>query len=249
MIELVDRGLNESLIRFTPRSQYKYLRTLECDLVQGYSCLFCNNIVQALFYTDKAIDIEKYEETRVLSKGEKNEGDLLKIVPNMYDPGNYKVDTYKTANGNAQRITLKNHVINWKGFGKATDEFFEVGERCCPFTSIISIQDEDVVRDLVLIGQYSYQLTLREDKPDPDLPFLLNWIDTAFSWETKGIRYRKAVGSGPPALMLRRETIKKSETVAIPFSLYKKWDSSPEFIAEIFRLSQANIQESVQYAG
>lgn len=224
MIELVDRG-EKSLIRFTPRYKFRHLPTIECDLIYGHQCPICRNVIQALYYVDQTFDLANYEETKVLSQGEKNAGELLKIVPNEEDQGNYRVQDYRFSDSRSQLIVLKNHVVNWKGLSGNRDEFFEVGERCCSYTAVISLQEKNVVRDLAAVAGYSLAAYGRynEDVSEPTIEFLANWLKTAFSWETLEIKMVNAIGSSPPALMVKRSVL-KSQFPNTVSNIYKAWD-------------------------
>lgn len=224
MIELVDRG-DKSLIRFTPRYQYRKLPTIECELINGYRCPICSNVFQALYFIDAPFDLEKYEETRVLSQGEKNAGDLLKIVPNFEDKGNYRVIEYDLTDVKAQQIVLKNHVVNWKGVNGNRDDYFEVGERCCSFTSVISLVAQNMARDLAVVAGYSLTAGNRykDNVTEPTPEFITEWLKNSFSWENQDVRAIKAVGASLPALMIKRATMKNPFTSVLTH-LYKAWD-------------------------
>jgi hypothetical protein len=222
MIQLVDRGPNESIIRFTPRFKYKRLGSLECDLISGHHCTYCNNVIQALYYTNKPVDLEKYEETKVLSQGEKNEGELLKVVPNFDDEGNYKLETFNTAAGQAQRITLKNHVVNWAGASGSRKEYFERGERCCTYTSVISLREDLMMRDLATVAGYTL-VNERLQKPDPTAAFIIDWINTEMIYVTRNLRVAKAIGIAPPAILIPRKVVDE-QFVNVVSVLNSKWD-------------------------
>lgn len=227
MIQLVDRGPNDSIIRFSPRTSYKTDKTIECDLEHGYVCPYCNNVIMAMYYTENPINLDKYEETRVLSQGDKNEGDLLKIIPNWEDAeGNYRTEFYKTANGNAEKIVLKNHVINWKGAGSYNrKEFFEPGDRCCTFTTLISLRPENLIRDLASVSGYSLQAYNRYEttNTDPDVPFIRNWLDTSYSWINLEMRSISSIGTGVLAIQIKRKTLEAGFRNSV-MNLYSEWD-------------------------
>jgi hypothetical protein len=229
MIQLVDRGPNESLIRFTPRFAYRKLGPLECDLIHGHFCMYCNNLIQALYYTDKPIDLPKYEETRVLSQGEKNGGELLKIVPNAEDKGNYKTEFFRTPNGNAEQITLKNHVLNFKGLSSGNrDDFFEVGERCCSYTSVLPLRNETIIRELAIVAGFNLESAGRyTEGTEPPPKWIAEYFKTAESYLTKEIRTIPAVGDAPMALLIKRGYVKESFYNVVTF-LYRKWDEKVE---------------------
>ncbi len=172
MIQLIDKGPNKSTISFSPRYEFKgKYKEVTKDLIYGHFCSWCGNVIQAMFYTDKQIDLIPYEETRVISQGYTNEGNLLKTVPNTVDiNSNYKVDFYKTKNGNAQLIRLKNHLIKWEGLsgwwvnGVDRDKFFETGERCCKYIGVYALKDDWIIRDAALACGWraAYERTVKE---------------------------------------------------------------------------------------
>ena len=229
MIQLVDRGPNESLIRFTPRFAYRKLGPLECDLIHGHFCMYCNNLIQALYYTDKPIDLPKYEETRVLSQGEKNDGELLKIVPNAEDKGNYRVEYFRTPNGNAEQITLKNHVLNFAGLSVlGRDLFFEVGERCCSYTALIPLRAETMIRELAVVAGFSLEGAKRyTEGTEPTPEWVAEYFKKTQDYLTKEIRTTPAVGDSQMALLLKRKSIKEYFPNVVTF-LYREWDQKVE---------------------
>jgi hypothetical protein len=224
MIQLVDRGPDKSLIRFTPRHRFRSTApTLECELISGHFCPWCANIIQAFYTTTKPVDLSLYEETRVISQGEKNEGELLKIVPGEEGKTAYKDEFFKTPKGNSQRITLKNHVVNWKGTGNR-DDYFEPGERCCIYTSVISMQGRDMAHDLAIVAGYNLDSAERYIKTNPTAEFIVKWLKTEVSWSTLEMKSVMPVGVAPPALLIKRSTM-KSQFINLVTLLYSKWDA------------------------
>lgn len=224
MIQLVDRGPEKSLIRFTPRYKFRdSAPPLECELISGHFCNWCGNIIQAFYTVDKPVDLNSYEETRVISQGEKNEGELLKIVPGEEGKSNYKVEFFATPTGKAQRITLKNHVVNWSGT-KNRDDYFEPGERCCVYTSLISMQERDMAHDLATLAGYNLDTAERYIKTNPTAEFIVKWLKTEVSWMTLEMKSAMATGVAPPALLIKRATM-KSNFINLVTLLYSKWDA------------------------
>ena len=252
MIQLVDRGPDESLIRFSPRSKFRKLGQLEGELVHGHICQFCRNVIQAVFFTDTPVDIEKYEETRVLSQGEKNMGELLKVVPNYEDGGNYRSEFFETPNGNVQKITLKNHVINWAGVKSANREkdFFEVGERCCVYSSVIALQNETLIRDLAMVAGFDLVATQRYAKTDPPIDFILEWFRVTPDFTTKELRTTKAIGEAPPAILIPRKLLKDRFGYVVTM-LYQAWDIevTKQERDAVARLEEARFAEQLREDG
>lgn len=208
MIKFVDRGSEDSVVRFTPRTRFKTAPVLEQPLLSGHFCPTCGNVIQAAFFTEKPVLLELYEETRVISQGEKNMGDLLKIVPNEDENGNYREHFFKTPVGNAQVITLKNHVIRWEGGSPARrDELFEVGDRCCVFSALTSPLEEDMVRDFITLGVYSWSSPELAKKSLPTHAFLMDWVEEKARTDGN-FRVLKGMGDAPPAVLIKRDTLK-----------------------------------------
>lgn len=143
MISLSKRADTKPTIKFSSRSG-KDAPDLKKQLQYGYKCTWCGNVILAFFYTDEPVDLSLYEETNVMGEGEKNESEVVKIISNDKDDGGYKIDFYRTPSGNAQLIRLKNHIANQSGFINR-DAFFELGERCCPYTGLFVMKEQRVV--------------------------------------------------------------------------------------------------------
>jgi hypothetical protein len=241
MIKLIDRGPDNSRIEFSPRSRYSRVEsTIQHELISGYTCPICNNVIQALFLTDKPVDIEKYEETRVLSQGEKNSGELLKVIPGGEEPGNYKQSFYKMPDGNAQKITLKNHVINWEGVGSGDrDDLFEVGERCCKYSAVISLMEADVIKDLAMsLGRAI--LYEQAGKPLPTIEFFEDWLKTEYYYYTLEMKLLRGVGREvPPCTLVKRDVLKNPPYFGLN-TLVSKWNTK---LDEEEKLRTAAIEE------
>src|SRR3569833_2521600 len=192
MIKLLNNGPEDSLIEFRPRFKTRgKLQTRK--LMYGHECDWCGNVIQAAFHTDEEIKLYDYEETRVISQGDKNEGELLMLVPSQSDRESaYKVDMYRTKNGNAQLIRLKNHIARWQGKGGDNEQFFEVGERCCRYIGVYTRDESEVINELALICWYNRDM-LGKTKVNIPLSFLDEWKPI---YTCNQLYYRLAPASG-----------------------------------------------------
>lgn len=231
MIKLIDKGPDESLIEFRPRPQ-RNVPTIARQLLYGHECKWCGNVIQALFLTDERLNLDLYEETRVISQGEKNEGTLLKLVPNSEDPASaYKVDFYPTPNGHAQLIRLKNHLVVWKGLSTGLKEdYFEAGERCCKYTGLFSRREMDYITELTKVCQYPSSYYTQPKTPVP-LSFLKTWKGEN-SWSQIDFRVVEAIGKAGEVLLINRDMVKNSNQYGLS-DLFDKWNKSLEPTEEL----------------
>jgi hypothetical protein len=144
------------------------VKTITRELIYGYKCPYCSNVIQALFYTEDMIDLSPYEQTNVLHIEGKNIGTTMKTIPNDKDTqSGYKTEFFACNRGNGQLIVLKNHVVNWT---KAADKWQEVGERCCTHIGVRSLLDSHTLMDLIYaMGLSSLAYT---PIPPPPISFL-----------------------------------------------------------------------------
>jgi len=222
MIRLVPRGPEDSLIEFSPRLKGKG-NPITRDLVYGHHCDWCGNVIQAMFLTDEEVRIHPYEATKVISQGDKNEGELLKIVPNSTDRASaYRVDMYRTKNGNAQLIRLKNHMLRWEGVTSGNvDDFFEVGERCCRYAGIYTRNEEEIINEMALVCNYN-RLMVGLAKVHIPLSFLSEW-KPPYTWSSLNHKLVPAIGKGNTMMMIARTTLKAGVVNGF-VSLYDSWD-------------------------
>lgn len=225
MIKLIDKGPDESLIEFRPRLQ-RNLPTITRQLLYGHECKWCGNVIQAMFLTPERLNLDPYEETRVISQGDKNEGNLLKVVPNSDDPASaYKVDFYATPGGNAQLIRLKNHLILWKGIATCVEgDFFEVGERCCKYIGIPGRRETDYIAELARVCRYPVSYYTQPNTPVP-LSFLKTWKGDN-SWSQIDFRVVSVIGKGSEVLLVNKDLVKGNTYYGLS-DLFDKWNKSP----------------------
>jgi hypothetical protein len=227
VLKLIDNGPDESQIEFRPRYKFASLGTMYRDLIYGHTCPVCKNLIQAYFMTDSPVDLEPYEETRVLSQGDKNGGELLKIIPNLEDNSSgYKTRFFQTREGNSQLIQLKNHLACWKGLAGDRDDLFEPGERCCFYSGVAPRREQDIGRDVSALLNYPY-FESRKDKPIVPVEFIQTWLETSTAYRNSGMRLVPAVGKAGPVVLISRTGMKASDTTPI-YWLFDAWDAEVE---------------------
>lgn len=214
MIELIAAsGERGPLIRLTPRTGHKKLApTLEFPLKYGHRCPTCSNLICAVFYPDRKIDLFPYEETIVLSQGEKNAGEVLKVVPGtLPEESNLKVDFFATDNGSVQHIRQKNHLIR---IGAVQDRGYngegieEVGERPCFDTALFHPREDLLIKDLLLL----FQAYTPKDLSGFNLPTVQQLFPDKNGDRTTDRKFRwiEAVGNAPPAILMDRGFVKSA---------------------------------------
>lgn len=220
-------------IQFTPRVGFKRTHpAFAQELVYGHVCNTCGNLIQALFYTPEEVSLWPYEETTVLSQGQKNMGEILKVVPDdKFQEGEscYRSHFYSPADGRkGQHIVLKNHVLRPSRMdnGDRTDNssLWEVGERTCPLTGVFSLKADLAIKDLChfvgiedeVMNTTSFPPTIEEFVPqngDANSRYNIKWTP--------------AFGQAPPMLLISREMVNASHNYWVRLALkpFKKPDS------------------------
>jgi hypothetical protein len=194
-------------IQFTPRQKFSKAETLEFELVYGHACTRCFNVVQAMFITDRPVDLYKYEETAVISLAQdpKKFGTINKYVPEYEDPVGTTCYTSTPLSGGEQRaqhLVLKNHVLRFEGIDKPKAEngaqYFEKGERTCEYTGFFSVRKDLLVRDILSFMQVKPEYIKGYHYP-PLEEFL----------QRCGDRFRTlpAYGDAPPVVLVKRENM------------------------------------------
>lgn len=205
-------------IVFTPRPGFKTkAKIVERTLLYGHRCPVCSNIIQAFFHTSQEVSLWPYEETTVLSQGEKNMGEILKIVPDTkYEKGEscYHSHFYPGSES-MQRITLKNHLIRMSTLPDAIfdrDRLEEVGERTCPWTGVFSLREDITIKDMGMVLKMTpdefeaYAIPkISELMPDPNVTYP---IAADVPERLRIFRWTPAVGQAPPVFMITREGAK-----------------------------------------
>jgi len=232
MLKLIDNGPEDSIIEFRPRLKAKG-PIVTRSLVYGHHCKWCGNIIQAMFLTDEEIRLFPYEETRVISQGDKNDGTLLKIVPNVNDRDSaYRVDMYRTKQGTGQMIRLKNHMIRWDGISSGNpDLFFEVGERCCKYIGTYTRDSAEIINEIAAACGYNRSMYDRNKvKVNIPLSFLGEW-NPSYSWNRIDYELVPPIGKGNTMMMVPRLYLKSpiGSGVSGFMDLYDAWDKKLAF--------------------
>lgn len=153
-------GINNKII-FSPRAGFKKkgsIPTLEFSLIYGHRCPYCSNVMQALFKSPKTFSLWAYEETTLLSQGEKNSGEVRSTYPNektKQGKSCYRMD-FNPADGGSVKITLKNHIMRHAAIAEREfngNGLWEVGEKPCTMTGIFSLREDLLVKDWLLFSQ------------------------------------------------------------------------------------------------
>lgn len=200
--------LRGKFIAFEPRAGFKRgskaQPEIRREIIYGHTCPICGNLMQAYFNTESAIDLWPYEETVVLSQGEKNMGEIRKIFPdNKAKLGSscYK-STFHSAT-KSQKIVLKNHILKFEGLSNRVyggDNFWEVGERTCVKAGFFSLREDMLIKDILCAYGYSHY-----DIAHYDLPSIT--LDKIVSATGQNFRKVLAVGNAPPVLLTDREAL------------------------------------------
>lgn len=194
-------------IQLSPRTGFKKWPILEKELIYGHACPYCFNVIQALFITDKPVDLFPYEETAVMSKSQdsKKIGTVAKFVPEYEDVWghtNYTSTILQGGGVTAQHLALKNHILKFEGIDKPVAEnganYFEPGEKCCEYTGIFSVRKDLMVKDILLFMQMTKEAMDKFHIPTLD-HFLMKC----------GNKFRtlQAYGDAPPVVLVRRENM------------------------------------------
>lgn len=202
-------GVNDPLnkIVFEPRPGFVRgagkAQELEFPLIYGHRCPYCSNVIQALFKAPKEFSLWPYEETTVLSQGDKNSGEVLKVFPDdktKHGKSCYRIE-YSPAEGGSIKLTLKNHltrhatIVERKYDGNG---IWEAGEKPCTKTGIFSIREDLLMKDFLLFSQLTdtevsqhNMPTVKEFIPEGDTNFKLV----------------PSVGQAPPVILVERQSL------------------------------------------
>jgi len=168
------------------------VQELEFDLVYAHTCPKCNNLVQALFMTDKKINIKPWEEifTKVLD----SDGKYKRIIPGRSDKFRSRYTTQVIGrNGliSAQLIRFAEH------FERREDV---VNGNVCSFMSISTTIPEYRVYDMLLAhGMNPSQYKLK----DTDYPDVKESLMKSYSGQDQ-YAFVDAVGDGPEMVCIHR---------------------------------------------
>jgi hypothetical protein len=205
----IRKGPTNKII-FEPRAGFKRGKksqpNLELELIYAHVCSTCGNVIQAQFLTDKEIVLWPYEETVVLSQGDHNMGEVLKIYPD--DKAKAGSSCYRSVfnqfGQSSQKLTLKNHVLRYRAIEERKfngEGLWEVGERTCPKVGVFSVREELTVKDVLLFSGWS-----EYDFKSYDLSKIK--VDDLLEW-TYGVRLKRlnAIGQAGPVVLIDRTNV------------------------------------------
>lgn len=194
-------------IIFEPRPGFRRGRsetsTLEFPLIYGHKCDYCNNVIQALFLAPKVIDLWPYEETVLLSQGEKNAGEVRKIFPDENtkpEKSCYQMD-FSDAEGGSIKITLKNHVMRHSAIEERQfngDGLWVPGEKPCTKTGIFALRLDLLVKDFLLFSQMNRNEIIK---------YTIPCINELIKDDDKEFKLVPAVGEAPPVILIDRQSL------------------------------------------
>lgn len=213
MIDIQARG-NAPKIVLTPRPGFKRThKEQEFELIYGHKCPTCSNVIQAVFLTDKKIDLFAYEQTSIMSQSKdvEKQGDVAKVLPNGdTGPGYscYNTDFTLTEGGGSQKIVLKNHVMRVRAITEREyngDGLFEKGDlhytKACTKTGIHALRNDLLVKDYCLFSMMT-DVDLRAYSL-PTVEKLMEGLTPGHSLGT----LVPAVGKAPPLILIERQTL------------------------------------------
>ena len=194
-------------IIFSPRGGFTRGRgaapTLEFPLLYGHKCPYCSNVIQALFKAPRTFNLWPYEETVLLSQGEKNSGEIRKVFPDektKYGKSLYNME-FSPAEGGSVKLTLANHMVKPRVLSHREvngEGLWEAGkERPCIKAAIFSLREDLLVKDFLLFSQMvDYEISKYNI---PKAAELIPEADTNF-------RQVPAVGLAPPVILVDRQS-------------------------------------------
>jgi len=202
----VEDPLNK--IIFEPRSGFIRGRgaapTLEFPLIYGHRCPYCSNVIQALFKAPRTFSLWAYEETSILSQGEKNSGDVLKVFPEektRFGKSCYRMD-FSPAEGGSIKLTLRNHIMNHRAIAERTYDgkgmWEESYERPCTKAGIFSLREDLLVKDWLLFSQISEHEIVKYNIPP---------IKDLIPESNNNFKLVPSVGVAPPVILVDRQPL------------------------------------------
>ena len=206
MIELIGKpGDGAGKIRFSPRAGFKRTQpTLEKELVYGYRCEKCHNVVLALMLTDKPVNLWYYEETNVISLAEKKFGEINRILPNetsLKDFSCYESLMFDQGKQKGQRLRLKKHILTMLPIEHqfAQDKIFETGgEHCCEDTGWFSRREDLLIKDILLANNMVITTIAAYDLSKMGVGSFVGSINNS------SFRALTGIGNVPPLVLINR---------------------------------------------
>lgn len=200
-VDLVNKIYFEPRAGFT-RGKHQ-VPSFEYPLLYGHKCMRCSNVIQALFKAPSMFDLWPYEETVLLSQGEKNAGELRKIFPDektRFGKSCYKM-VFSPAEGGSVKITLRNHIMTHKAIVERKfngEGLWETGERPCTHAGVFALREDLLVKDFLLFSNIEdYEL------PKYNIPPIISLIPE----DDKTFLTIPAVGTAPPVILVERQSM------------------------------------------
>lgn len=177
--------------------------TLEFPLIYGHRCPCCSNVMQALFRAPRNFSLWPYEETVLLSQGEKNSGEVRKNFPDdktKFGKSCYKVE-FSPAEGGSLKIILRNHIMRHCTISERTyngEGLWETGERPCTKAGIFALREDLLVKDFLLFSQLGDTEIAQHNIPS--VREFIPETDTNF-------KLVPSVGQAPPVILVDRNSL------------------------------------------
>jgi hypothetical protein len=191
-------------VTFSPRpGTVRGAKEAERDLLYAFHCEFCRNLIALAFLTEEKLTLGRYEESLVVSA----DREIREVIPNHESKytSAYEIEWVPVSGKTmgVERIFMKNHVLRAKRIGDRDP--FEPGARCCPYTSVMSLRKDLLIKDAILVAGFragdieQYQLPSWDEfvamvQGDPCLSFI------------------HAVGTAPPIVRFLMDWIKDGES-------------------------------------
>lgn len=174
------------------------------ELVYGHRCPTCGNVIQAMFRTEKAVSLWKYEETAYVSSSDSKFGEVLRYLPGPDSKDGYSqydVTTHRVGKNLYQHLLLRNHVLQYEGLNKPYKQANRhglSGGYPCPYVCLISRRPELIMQDIFLfLGEdIPNMVTMISEKTLPTFDEFVSFPALI----AHGFRAIPAYGDAPAAL-------------------------------------------------
>lgn len=176
---------------------------MEFPLVYGHRCPYCANVIQALFKAPRKFSLWPYEETSILSQGEKNSGEIHSTYPDVktwFNDSCYNI-AYSPAEEGSIKITLKNHIMRHAGLHERDikgEGLWEVGKRPCMYAGIFSLREDLLIKDWLLFSGLTDSEISKCKFPE---------VKTMIPESDANFKLIPAVGVAPPVILVERQSL------------------------------------------
>lgn len=204
---LTGKHSKNNKIQFSPRAAYrgKGIPTLEFPLVYGHTCPYCSNVIQALFKVPSEFSLWQYEETSILSQGEKNSGELRKVFPDegtKPEKSHYNM-SFSPAEGGNIKLVLKNHIVRHRAIAERKyngEGLWEPGGHACIRAGIFSIREDLLAKDWLMFSKIDSGGGVEISKYK--LPPIEELLAT-----NQDFRIVRAIGVAPPVILIEKQPL------------------------------------------